>query len=116
MDVRNNEGDLIHAVLKQWIFAEEIIMEINLFSFIYLDGNSISGNFFIALNGKVNFCKIYELKKFSQFNITWDLIKRKDLRIMPHLGHDDSQNLCNIWQIMWTCIISVTALLERLGA
>lgn len=97
MDVRNNKRDLVHAILKQWIFAEDIIMEINLFSFIYLGGNSISGNFFIALTGKVNFCKIYELKnKFSQFNITWDLIKHKDLGIRPHLGRNDSHKLCNI--------------------
>ena len=31
--------------------------------------HSISGNFFIILNGKVNFCKPYELKQFGWFNI-----------------------------------------------
>lgn len=31
--------------------------------------HSISGNVFIVFNGKVNFCELYELKQFSQFNI-----------------------------------------------
>lgn len=87
--MRNNEGDLINAIFKQWAFSEKIFVQINLIYLIYLSGNSISGNSFIILDGKVNFCEIYKLKQFSQFNIIWDLFKHQVLRIISPLGHND---------------------------
>lgn len=55
--------------------------------------HSISGNVFIVFDGEVNFCELYELKEFSQFNIVWDLTKYRGLRIKSHLGHDDIKSI-----------------------